>query len=72
MNSLLLTLVVTLTLSSSADGLDSLLHVQRERAGVFAEGLFGVIDKGAEAGLNSEELSDFQFLTSYLQLTKHV
>ncbi|MDP8240115.1 MAG: transglutaminase domain-containing protein [Candidatus Hatepunaea meridiana] len=62
-----LTLILTIlisTASASEANLDSLITVQRERAGDRAEELFYVLDYG----LNSEEERDIRFLLAYLSL----
>ena len=71
MNLVLFVIVSTFAVSSSPanDGLDSLLQVQRERAGIYAERLFRVIDNCSDKEPNPEELSDLRFLIAYLPLS---
>ncbi len=50
------------------DGLDSLLEVQRDRAGSFAAAIFEPLDHPDVWGLDQQESTDLRFLTAYLPL----
>jgi hypothetical protein len=53
----------------AADALDSLPHVQRERAGSRANVIFGVLDSSSFYAISPEEQSDLRFLLAYLPLS---
>ncbi|MDP8228255.1 MAG: hypothetical protein P9M15_02240, partial [Candidatus Electryoneaceae bacterium] len=65
---MLTTIILLFTLSAvpNGDGLDSLLTVQRERAGVYAQALFQPLENG---DLTPEETEDYRFLLAYMSLS---
>lgn len=64
-----LLLLVPLAGGLLAAPLDSLLLVQRERAGAFAAALFAPLENPSAAGLDSLEAEDYRFLLANLPLS---
>ncbi|MCX7835676.1 MAG: transglutaminase-like domain-containing protein [bacterium] len=67
-----LTLLILVVISSTfcnAAHLDSLLKVQRVRAGKFADALFAPLDASNPERLTSSEKEDYRFLLAYLPLS---
>jgi transglutaminase-like putative cysteine protease len=61
--------ILSTSVAFAADGLDSLLNVQRTRAGASAVRLFAALDDSSGHQVTSQELSDIRFLLAYLPLS---
>lgn len=60
--------LLSVSIVSANDGLDSLLEVSRERSGTYAPGLFSMIDSCENYGLSAIDEADLRFLLAYLPL----